>query len=1427
MGTQTEDQVFYTPHELAPPPSLRPTASVFTPNPFQALTSMETDPDPPLMESTSDVFPKTKTKLKKRARSSPSSKSPPLLEGVTLSPLGSDSQNGYYMPGQLQGQKLAFLIDTGCTTTVLALDMFKRLPAATRQQLEQVPGSARTANGQAVITHGYITLKGRLRHQPIQQRFLIAEITEDAILGMDFLQDNEAILNFKTAELGLGKHRLTCVSRQGLPLMARLYLPHGVQVPARSEMVVIAKLQTPLAHQTVVTAALSQERPYLTGGSVSMIKNQTTPLRILNPQAEALSLPAGKVVGMATSTLAEEINATTDRDTEYLRRLEPGNEPQIPPHLQELWEQAMDKKPPPLVQSKLKHLLCNYANVFSTSDVDVGRTDQVKHSIPTQPGSRPVKQRARRLGPEKEKEVDRQVKELVENEFIEPGSGAWSSPVVLVKKKDGSWRFCVDYRKLNELTIKDAYPLPRIDESLDALSGSRYFSTLDLTSGYWQVELDDEARDKAAFVTRNGLWRWKVLPFGLTSAPSTFERLMEKILRGLHWKTVLIYLDDIVIFSESMEQHIDRLEEVLARLQQAGLKLKPRKCELLKSSVKYLGHVVSADGVATDPDKISAIRDWPTPTNLTELRSFLGATGYYRRFVPQYARLAQPLTKLLSKGVSFSWDEKADQAFHLLRQGLVEAPILGYPDPRLSYIVDTDASDYAMGAVLSQVQDTIERPVAYYSKTFSSEERNYCVTRRELLAVVKALHHFRPYLYGQKFTLRTDHESLRWMTNIKEPRGQVARWLEAIQEFSFTTLHRRGASHGNADALSRRPCTEDCKSCMKQDPGLTEPAVAETGSSPAIDSTHVVARVQGGSTVVHCQQTEEPVARIYRAVRAQEPPEATEKQEASPELKRWIHNFDHLTLREDGVLQIRLQRNIRGVIATVAPPSLRNSLIKEVHHANHLGEWKTYQKLLLNWYWPGMQADVRRMVRNCEICQQQKNHHQPQGQTRRRLYAGRPWQRLAIDFTGPLDKTPRGNQWILVITDHFTRWCDAFPMPDATAEATAKILEERVFCHFGVPEIIHSDQGRQFQSNLFSELCKIWGCEKTQTTPYRPQANGLCERLNRTLGDALRTMLAETASPITDWDLLLPQLMRSIRSVPHTATGETANYLMLGREVRLPASLLHEITSHETQSADSYALQLQNRLKKAHELLRNKQLQNRVEDSEEPPLFKIGDLVWLKSHQRRKGMAQARKLQPKFIGPYKIIEALPYHTYRLSRDGKETVEHEGRIKLHIYAGSAEERMMLPPPPKIPKQQASRVPLPGPSDFPAVTYIPDQAREYEDHQLEIESLPNQTPRHYPEIEDYPIPLAITDTPPTPAPEVAEVAQNLPTPSTSEERATLPSDMDERGRNYREEFPTINETAAVPGRRNPSRQRKLPSRYTDYDITLQNLAMAEMR
>ena len=391
-------------------------------------------------------------------------------------------------------------------------------------------------------------------------------------------------------------------------------------------------------------------------------------------------------------------------------------------------------------------MMLDFPDGFMAPGAKRGETDVTEHGMDMQ-NNAPVKQLWTPWPRAKMEAADELVQQMLDDDIIEPSDSPWASPAVLVTKKDGTIRFSVDYRKVNFLTKKDSYPLPRIDDTLNTLGGAEYFCTRDLASGYWQVRMKKEDRPITAFATRKGLFQFKVMPFGLTNAPATFQRLMDTVLKGLQWQRCLVYLDDIIVFGKYFGETLANLRMVMERLKAAGLKLKASKCQWFKHSVKYLGHVVSARGIECDPDKIQAVKDWPVPRSVTQVRQFLGFAAYYRKFISHFSETAQPLTNLMKKSVGFYWDEKCQHAFETLKQLLVTAPVLAYPTDEGDYVLDTDASNYAMGAVLSQVQNGEERVIAYASQTLSHTQQNYCTTKKELLAVVTFVEHSWYYLW--------------------------------------------------------------------------------------------------------------------------------------------------------------------------------------------------------------------------------------------------------------------------------------------------------------------------------------------------------------------------------------------------------------------------------------------------------------------------------------------------------------------------------------------------------------------------------------------------------------------------------------------------------------------------------------------------------
>lgn len=660
---------------------------------------------------------------------------------------------GYRLQGTVNGVGVTLLVDTGAAVTLLRKDVWSQ--TTTTAKLEPWPGpSLVSAGGTPLTVHGCTHLDLSLGGNTFSTNFVIVSpLTSEAILGIDFLQEQQAQIDLGRGSLSLLKNgsniRLT-LPITGLPstIPHQVRIRDTVSIPPRSVMDVAAVCTTWGEGLWMVEEA-PHRYPGLVVASI-LVENRpaSLPVSVLNMSTSSITLYAGSVVAKVSPVQSPLVVGEIDKR---------GNNQISSEKRQLLWELAQESgtKRKSSEQEIFHELLLRHADVFASSTTDLGRTNKLRHQIDIG-GSPPIRQAVRRISPHRRDEVRRLLQQMLEGDVIEPSSSPWASPVVLVQKKDGSIRFCVDYRKLNE-----------------------WFSTLDLVSGYWQVELEETAKEKTAFCTTE----------------------------GLQWSQCLVYLDDIIILGRSFEDHVQNLDTVFQRLRQAGLRLKPGKCAFFKEEVQYLGHIISREGVRTDPAKTAKVAGWSTPTNKKEVKQFIGFANYYRRFIKDFAQIARPLHQLTENSTSFNWTADCQEAFDQLRKQLCSTPILAFPNFNEPFILDTDASDVGIGGVLSQLDsEGRERPVAYGSRILTKPERRYCVTRRELLAVVTFIQMYRPYLAGRKFMLRTDHGSLTWLRNFKEPEGQLARWLERLQELEFDIVHRPGKAHCNADALSRLPC---------------------------------------------------------------------------------------------------------------------------------------------------------------------------------------------------------------------------------------------------------------------------------------------------------------------------------------------------------------------------------------------------------------------------------------------------------------------------------------------------------------------------------------------------------------------------------------------------------------------------------------------
>jgi hypothetical protein len=784
-----------------------------------------------------------------------------------------------YVDASIEGKKVVCLLDTGCERSLIGRKLIpERFLTGTNTNLF-------AANGTPIPVIGTTCLEFLIDGIKVTANLLVTEVLEELILGIDWLSSNRCQWDFGAAKLQLSDHQIRVYKREARGMVRRVYvaeshiLPAGHQEDLRVKMT-WNRLNNPatdwvfepksLRHGVIVARTLLSN--HSSSALVRVINYSDTDHRFVSDQCIGKAEPA-LAVDLEYDT---ENSSETSRDNCSAKVISSDDDKaslQVPktdtegnpiawvnvdqvsktdscvnndPTTGELShiQCIFDALPPELTQEERQRAVVfiqKNASLFSKSEFDIGRTNLVQHRIDTG-NNRPFKQALRRHPIAHLPTIDEHVKNMLANDIIEPAASAWASNVVLIQKKDGSLRFCVDYRKLNDLTYKDSYPLPRIDSCLHSLGGSKYFSTLDLRAGYWQTLIDPRDRDKTAFVTRRGVFRFKVLSFGLANAPALFQRLMDLILTGLTWEICLVFLDDTIVFSRTFEEHIERLTKVFNRLHEAGLKLKPSKCRLFQQRVTFLGNVVSAAGIEPDPEKIEAVRTWPRPRNLTEVRAFVGLSSYYRSHIRGFAEIARPLHELSKKNQCFQWTSRQEESFIQLKQCLTSAPVLSAPIDDGNYILDTDASNFALGAVLQQEQEGVLRVIAYASRCLSKAEQSYCTTRKELLGIVFGLQKFRQFLLARNFTLRTDHAALTHLRRTPEPLGQQARWLDLLSEFNFEIKHRVGTAHGNSDALSRRPCERDtndkCLQCNRtlQRPGhikrvVTRSQAAMTGET--------------------------------------------------------------------------------------------------------------------------------------------------------------------------------------------------------------------------------------------------------------------------------------------------------------------------------------------------------------------------------------------------------------------------------------------------------------------------------------------------------------------------------------------------------------------------------------------------------------------
>ena len=858
-------------------------------------------------------------------------------------------------------------------------------------------------------------------------------------------------------------------------------------------------------------------------------------------------------------------------------------------------------------RKRLEDILIKHQDIFSKDDTDIGHCDKIKHRIDLT-DEVPFKQPHRRIPPSMIEEVRQHLEQLLASGVIQKSKSPWASNIVLVRKKNGKLRMCVDYRMLNKRSVKDAYALPRIEEVFDVLHGATVFSTLDMKSGYHQVEVEDEHKERTAFtVGPLGFYEYCKMPFGLTNSPATYQRLMEECLGDYNMKICIIYLDDIIIFAKDFDEHIERLDLVLTRLKECNLKLSAEKCFFLQDSVKFLGHIVSENGVETDPEKISKVKNWPVPTNADEVRSFVSFAGYYRRYVKDFSKLAKPLTDLLpptsvkknkkkQNQKEWRWTDCEQVAFDNLKDALTKPPVLAFPDFEQPFELHIDASARGLGAILYNIQDQQKKVIAYASRSLSKSEGNYSAYKLEFLALKWAVtEKFKDYLLGTKFTVLTDNNPLTHILTSAKLDATGQRWASALGQYNFDLVYRPGIRNTDADAMSRYPHQNLPEERVRLEDQTVKAICSSVNIPPYIEilsCAHIdvleATEVPGQAMaqielreIRKNQREDETIGKWVRSVVDKRLPRSNTyftKEDIIMKKK-----FDSFTVVR-GVLYREILEKDQKILQLVLPHCYKQTVLQGLHNdIGHPGRDRTLSLIRERFFWPNMTVDVDNWVSQCDRCIKRKSSTNIRSELIN-IQTTYPLELVCMDFL-TLETSKGGFSNILVITDHFTKYALAIPTKNQTAKTTAEALYNNFILNYGIPTKLHSDQGSNFESEIIKELCQMTGITKTRTSIYHPMGNGLTERYNRTLLNMLGTL---ESSQKKDWKKYVPSLVYAYNCTTHETTKVSPFELMFGRRPKLPIDATFETGSEcrtSTKDTKEYLDDLKQRIRATQEIV--------------------------------------------------------------------------------------------------------------------------------------------------------------------------------------------------------------------------------------------------
>ncbi|KAK3084156.1 hypothetical protein FSP39_009188 [Pinctada imbricata] len=1203
---------------------------------------------------------------------------------------------------EIYGHAIRALVDTGATISCVALSLLSKL-GIDRSLLRSIDATDAVAvGGEKHCSLGALSLPISFSGFVINHSFQVYEhFHQPLILGLDFLKANDAIFNIAQNSLSLRDPVTQSVLAVDINSgTCRLKYPVTIEPHSVSSVQVYI---TNIARDSHVLLEPSHELPTfgLAGAKclVDTLNTNTQYLQILNPTDDTITLSTDTVVASACTINPDTVLSLDSPSEEKVTYNEQHSQSD---------KVDFDLSDSDLTSDEKKLLLAflhKHKSVFATDLTKLGKCDLQPHRIETG-NNPPVRQRFYRQSPQVNAEMNRQLEEMLNADIIEESSSMWQSPVVMVKKKNGELRFAVDYRKLNAITQQHTFPLPRLEDVFDTIgiSKAKIFSTLDLASGFWQIPMDPETAHKSAFVTPTGVFQWKRMPFGLVNAPASFQALMTQVLRGLNWKTCLVYVDDILVFSANFSQHLQHLNEIFERLTTAGLTLKPSKCSFARKQVQYLGHVITRDGVQVDVTKTDVVQSFPVPRCSKDVRSFLGLCNYYKKFIKNYSTITSPLNALLCKDTKFTWSTECESAFTQLKQALTSPPVLAYPDNSKPYFLTTDASGTALGFILGQFDDTRkERVIAYGGRSLNKFEKAYSIAERECLAIIEGIKKYHVYLAGKPFYVYTDHSALKWLQSVKHDTGRLARWSILLQGYNFQIIHRKGKNNEAADALSRRPYPEYPENATEPEDAIP---CANISVITTPEENHDHNQVTFFYKNDHIEQHQEPnmcpvnlpdsIGKLQQECPDFGPLYAYFKDgdlpTSKPDRDKIISESNHFVYLDDTLYHFHQPRSQKvsqfqpDLKQLAVPRCLREDVLRSYHDCiaggAHLGLDRTYRAIQLKYYWKGMYQNVADYIRSCDECQHSKKQSHPARAPLVNMPVEDTFSRLHMDILGPLTTSEDGYKYILLVVDSFSKFPEAFPLKTQESKEIAQVLFSQIFARYGAPRVIVSDRGQNFLSKLVTAVCEIFQVTRHFTSAYHPQTNSACERMNSTIAQCLRTYVNKDQ---TNWPSLLPGVMMALRMSPSTQTSGLSPYhLLFGKEMNLPFDTSLIPKDGLSKDAKSHVTGLMSHLKIVKDIATQNIKKAQVKQKEQydkkttTPNFRIGQSVLM--HTTRVPQGLSPKLHNPWDGPFYIAAIGPNNTYKIRRCSthKELKSYIHANRLKAYNNPTHRPLLDPP-----------------------------------------------------------------------------------------------------------------------------------------------------